>query len=309
LYTGKYIGSHGVATLHVPLLHQKTLPEMLRRAAITPRIWATRPWFHVVSIEPPHNPHTAPERFMKMFEDKELKLRPNVPAVHPQREQFIEKLRGYYAQIANLDHNIGRILQALEETGQLDNTIVFYFSDHGDLAGSHGRVQKSRPEYESSRIPLIIRYPRLVPQGEVSDALISGVDLLPTLLGLLGLCGANIAIPEDVEGEDLSGAVTGTKEEGAASVLLQYEQHNLVHNPRTAFRSLIQGDWFYTYYLTEGPSQLFHRHDDPYQMNNLIHMPQYGEVRRQMHKALSDRLDKLHDDFLHRALQYNQLNE
>jgi arylsulfatase A-like enzyme len=255
-----------------------------------------RPWFHVVSVEPPHAPHTAPERFMEMFRDKELKLRPNVPQDHPQLEQFKQVLRAYYAQIANLDWNIGKILQALEEAGQLDNTIIFYFSDHGDLMGSHGRSGKCRPEVESSQIPLIIRYPGAIPAGTVSEALVSGVDMLPTLLGMVGA-----PVPAYAEGADLSATVTGLKEQGADSVLLQFEKTYWDISPKDTYRTLVKDDWFYTYYLLDGPAQLFHMKEDPYQMNNLISDPSYAAVREQMHQALAAKLDEIDDDFFGRC--------
>lgn len=147
-----------------------------------------QPWFHVMSIEPPHSPNIAPEPYMAMFRDKPIAFRPNFAGDgHPKRQEFECELRGYYAQIKNLDDNVGRVLAALEATGQLDDTIVCYFSDHGDMMGSHGRKQKGRSEEESACIPLLVCWPGAIPAGQVSDALISAVDLMPTLLGLLGL--------------------------------------------------------------------------------------------------------------------------
>ncbi|MBC8443100.1 sulfatase, partial [PVC group bacterium] len=176
--------------------------------------WLERPertqsWFHVMSMEPPHSPNVAPEPYMEMFASKPLEFRPNFAFDHPRRDGFEAALRGYYAQIKNLDDNVGRLLETLERTGQLDDTIICYFSDHGDMMGSHGRRQKSRPEEESACIPLLIRYPGDIPAGTVSDAFISAVDLMPTLLGLL-----DIPVPDCVEGEDLSGVLRGTRQEG-----------------------------------------------------------------------------------------------
>ncbi|MBO9609088.1 MAG: sulfatase [Paenibacillaceae bacterium] len=255
-----------------------------------------KPWFHVVSIEPPHPPHTAPEAYMDMFRDKPVKLRPNVPLDHPQLEEFRAYLRAYYAQIANLDFNIGRMLQALEETGQLEDTIIFYFSDHGDLMGSHGRRGKSRPEVESSQIPLLIRYPRRIPAGTVSEALISAVDLMPTLLGMIGS-----PIPEETEGTDLSRTVYGEQAGGTDQVLLQFEKRFWAEEPEYSFRTLVQGEWFYTYFLLVGPAQLFHMKSDPYQMRNLIDDPSYAAIKEEMDLALRAKLAAIDDDFFQRV--------
>ena len=95
------------------------------------------------------------------------------------------------------------MLATLEETGQLEHTLIMYFSDHGDFMGSHGRWQKVQPHEESANIPLLVRYPARVPAGRTTDALIGLVDFLPTLLGFLDL-----PIPDAVEGEDLSRVLT-----------------------------------------------------------------------------------------------------
>jgi len=255
-----------------------------------------RPWFHVVSVEPPHSPNIAPEPYMAMFADRPLEFRPNYALDHPQRERNDRLLRGYYAQIKDLDDNVGRILAALEQTGQLDNTIVCYLSDHGDMMGSHGRQQKSRPEEESANIPLIVRYPRRIPAGVVSDAFIGGVDLMPTLLGLLG-----IAIPQSVEGEDLSGVLTGERQEGADAVLLQYETAFFPFTPHTVFRALRTGRWLYSHFLTQGPAQLFDLEADPCELHNLIDAPDHEATRQRLHAMLADRLERLNDDYLARA--------
>ena len=258
-----------------------------------------QPWFHVMSIEPPHGPNIAPEPYMEMFKDKALTFRPNFAPDHPKRNEFENELRGYYAQIKNLDDNVGRVVQALEETGQLDDTIICYFSDHGDMMGSHGRRQKSRPEEESSNIPLLVRFPRAVPAQTVSDAFISAVDLMPTLLGLLG-----IAVPDSVEGEDLSDVLRGSRKEGSELVLMQYESPYWPETPHLAWRAVREGRWMYSYFLTQGPFQLFDLESDPYQLDNLIGRAEFEDVWKQLHAKLEAKLAELGDDFLERAKTY-----
>lgn len=240
-----------------------------------------RPWFHVISLEPPHPPNVAPEPYMDMYLDRELTWRDNVPADHADQSLFDERLRGYYAQIRNLDDNVGRLLDTLEESGQLNNTIVFYFSDHGDFMGSHGRINKCRPEEESSNIPLLVRHPGLVPEGITSDALVSCVDLMPTLLGLL-----NIPVPEGVDGADLSATLFKPESRGADHVLLQYEQTFFRRTPETVYRALRTGPWLYTWRLVEGPAQLFNLEEDPYQLSNLVNETTYQTKRRKLHGKL-----------------------
>ncbi|MCC2685403.1 MAG: hypothetical protein K0R75_2302, partial [Paenibacillaceae bacterium] len=261
---------------------------------------ANRPWFHVMSIEPPHPPNTAPDKYMQMYKDKPLKLRPNVPQNHPRFAKYEQDLRAYYAQIANLDDNVGKIIAALEEKGQLDQTIIFYFSDHGDLMGSHGMTGKSRPEEESSNVPLMIRYPKRVPQGKVSSAYISGVDLMPTLLGMIGA-----PIPSGVDGQDLSRTVLGNSEAGAEWVLLQYEH---THYPNTdssvthdqAFRSILHDGWNYTFFWKDRNIQLFNMNEDPYQLRNLAGNVNFEDKQKQLQDMLVRKLNELNDDFFDR---------
>lgn len=83
-------------------------------------------------------------------------LRPNVPNVPWVVEQARRELAGYYSMIENLDWNLGRIRQALEEEGLSWNTYIVFFSDHGDLHGSHGQFRKTAPWEEAISIPFII---------------------------------------------------------------------------------------------------------------------------------------------------------
>jgi arylsulfatase A-like enzyme len=248
-----------------------------------------------VSIEPPHGPHDAPEIDLELFREKALRLSPNVPNSKSSDEHYLETVRAYYAQIANLDRNIGRILDALEESGQADHTIVFYFSDHGEMMGSHGRMGKSRPEAGSSRIPLIVRYPGVIPAGRETDGYISGVDLLPTLLGLLGA-----TVPDYAEGVDLSSFVRGECSDGAHETLLQFEHNFYDSQPKQTFRTLIRSGWHYTCFLTEGPSALYNLIEDPHQLDNRIGDPECAAVREELHHRLERKLAQLGDNFFDR---------
>lgn len=255
-----------------------------------------RPWFHVLSIEPPHPPCVAPQPYMDACRDRPLTFRPNFPTDCPQAEGFERQLRGYYAQIENIDDNVGRIIAALERTGQLDDTIVFYFSDHGDLMGSHGRMNKERPEQESTNIPLIVRHPALVQPGRTSEALISGVDIMPTLLGLLDL-----PVPETVQGTDLSSTLRGRDDAGAPFAYIQYEHCIFPEDPALVWRALRTGPWTCTHTLTGGPAQLFDLDADPYQLTNLVDSPAHRQVLQDLGRQMRHVADTIGDDFFTRA--------
>jgi arylsulfatase A-like enzyme len=113
-----------------------------------------RPFFAVLSVEPPHDPNLAPAEFARKYNGGQLQLRPNVPAVEWVQQQARRELAGYYAQIENLDWNGGRVRKVLQDYGLRFNTYILLFSEHGDMMGSHGQFRKTTPYEESIRIPI-----------------------------------------------------------------------------------------------------------------------------------------------------------
>ena len=107
-----------------------------------------KPFFAVLSVEPPHDPNVAPEQYMRNYEPARLKLRENVAHVPRVEDRARRELAGYYAQIENLDWNYGRVIAALQDSGLLWNTHVMFFADHGEMAGSHGMFRKTNPYEE-----------------------------------------------------------------------------------------------------------------------------------------------------------------
>ena len=210
------------------------------------------------------------------------------------REDFEQALRGYYAMVRNLDDNVGRVLRALDETGQADNTVVVYLSDHGDLLGNHGLRQKSRPEEESARIPFIVRWPRSIAGNRVSPALFSGVDILPTILGLVGL-----PVPPTAQGTDASPVLRGDREAVGEDVLLQFEHNFHCASPPQdlAFRALRHGRWKYTVFREGGPTQLFDLGDDPRELRNRIADASCSAVRSMLDARLRARCAAVGDGF------------
>src|SRR5690606_30431720 len=117
---------------------------------------AGKPFFAVLAPQPPHMPYVAPDRFMARYNPARLTLRPNVPDLSHVTQTARRNLAGYYAQIENLDWNIGRRRDALQRLDIETNTHLMYFSDHGDMHGSHGCFTKLLPYAESIDIPLIL---------------------------------------------------------------------------------------------------------------------------------------------------------
>jgi arylsulfatase A-like enzyme len=147
-------------------------------------------WYLDLSWGPPHFPLT-PENVKLMDlngqDPKSIRLRPNVPA--DLQDEARRDLAIYYAMIENLDQNLGRLLDELDQLGLTKRTIVVFTSDHGDMMLSHGQHYKRRPKEESVRVPFLIRYPQAIPHGQVISELGSLVDCVPTLLDLAGVQG------------------------------------------------------------------------------------------------------------------------
>jgi choline-sulfatase len=104
----------------------------------------------------------------------------------------------YYTSVEFLDREVGRVLAALEKSGQAQNTLVLYTSDHGYLLGQHGRFEKHCSYEEAIRAPLLIRCPGTVHPGTATNALVEFIDLLPTVLDLCG-----VKTPANVQGQSL----------------------------------------------------------------------------------------------------------
>ena len=162
---------------------------------------ADRSFACFLSLGPPHTPFKPPKAF-KRYDPAEIVLRTNVPANHHARAR--QQLAGYYGLCESLDHEIGRLMAFLDESGQASNTLVVFTSDHGELAGSHGKYRKGEPESESLQVPLLMRLPERIPGGTQPGTLVSSVDLMPTMLSICGLPPATACA-----GRDLTGAVLG----------------------------------------------------------------------------------------------------
>lgn len=241
----------------------------------------------------PHNPYEqVPDNYRKMYADKEIILRQNVPA--NKREQFIKDLRGYYAQITALDDCIGMLQKAIKDMGIEENTIFVFTSDHGDMLGSQGMRWKQRPYDESIRVPFLIKYPALLAdKNRETDMIINTPDILPTLLGL-----SDIEIPESIEGDDLSDIITGEKEDYTDAALIE------CITPFADFRKGIGREYRglrtkrYTYVRDlNGPWLMFDNLKDPYQQKNIIDSPEYASIRKELEDKLMKKLKALGDEF------------
>lgn len=267
-----------------------------------------QPFFAVLSVQPPHNPYVAPTNprsGVPRIHPAEVQFRRNVPEVRWVRERAAIDLAGYYAMIENLDYNLGRIREALREM-QIDReTYIVFFSDHGDMIGSHAQWGKSTPWEESIRIPFVIGKvggPENMLVG-ATDVLINHVDIAPTTLGLCG-----IPIPPQMVGHDYSSLCirpdspqhrepSQEVDEPESAYLQQIPRKMHNHSVNRAWRGVVTRDGW-KYVCTPGHDWLlFNTVDDPYEQANYVYDRCFQTQKERCHALLARWIAETGDTF------------
>ena len=262
------------------------------------RAHADQPFACYLSWGPPHTPFRPPGAF-KVYAPEEIVLRRNVPEEHQGRAR--KELAGYYGLCESLDHEMGRLMKFLDEAGLVDDTLVVFTADHGELAGSHGKYRKGEPESESLQVPLLMRLPGKIPQGGEPQTLINSVDLMPTLLSLCGLPPSPACAGRDLSGSIvLDGEATEVK-----SIYCEGKVANKASAPANA-NSPTQGPW--RTIVTERHKLTVRAHygkigglydlrDDPFEMRNLAGTPDARKIQGALLEELRDWGRKTDDPF------------
>ncbi len=250
------------------------------------------PFLLFVSIAAPHFPHTnAPEEYKALYPEAGIKTASNVPDEMVANIQ--KELNGYYAHCTAVDKAIGDLINKLEQLELMNNTVLVFTSDHGEMMGSHGVRPKSKQVAwdESVRVPFLIKTPfNSEKVGTVINAPITTPDILPTLLGL-----ANIDIPKSVEGEDLSMLVKSPDAKVDRPALFMnvcpfgneynYDEYRGIRTKQ------------YTYVCSpKGAIMLFDNLTDYRQLHNLADKKEFAEVQQSLNKTLQAELKKIGDE-------------
>jgi arylsulfatase A-like enzyme len=291
-----------MTSLLIRFLEKQTAQAPTKLAEHPENQSSSAPFFAVLSVIPPHNPFIAPDLWMARHTPGKIHLRPNVPPYESIRREVSRQLAGYYAMIENLDHNLGRIRQALDRLGLFQNTIILFFSDHGDMMGSHGQMRKTSVYQESLHIPFVVGggIPFYESQGLVKpQALnhpINHVDIAATSLGLCG-----IRPPAAMEGFNYAPQISWSAGESPPppkSAYLQYYRPSkfgrCIDRP---WRGVVTEDgWKYACFEHQ-PWVLFDLNEDPYELNNLAYYRLNHERQGQLQALLSDWVEQLGDEF------------
>ena len=253
-----------------------------------------QPFFAYVSFTSPHDPRTPPEPYAGWYHPDSIALPPNYLPEHPfdngelhVRDELLreyprtetivrEELALYYGMISELDAQIGRIITALENNGQLENTLIVMAGDNGLAVGSHGLLGKQNLYEHSMRVPLIMAGPG-IPQNERRDHLVYVFDIFPTIADYL-----NIALPSTAEGVSLWPVMEQPELPGRRAVFYAYR--DLQRGVRT------DDGWKLIQYQVDGvhTEQLFDLNRDPYEIQNLaadsIHATRLDELHELLRK-------------------------
>ena len=256
-----------------------------------------KPFFCVLSVQPPHNPYVCPEQWQGRHTPGNIKLRPNVPNLPKLLPQVRRELAGYYGMIENLDHNLGRIRNALNELNLLENTHVFFFSDHGDMHGSHGQLRKTCPYEEAIRVPCILggTDPMYGHRKGGTNALMNHVDYGPTSLGLCGIdvpnwmAGTNYA---HLRRRDLP---TASTPDSAYLQLIHPTGHG--YSTDRPWRGVVTIDGWKYICLEGQPWLMFDLNEDPYEQANLAHNSLFAKQRSNLHDKLAQWIKQTGDHF------------
>jgi N-acetylglucosamine-6-sulfatase len=268
-----------------------------------------KPFFLYLPHKAVHGPFTPADRHKNLYADAVIKPTPSLndslegkPAAtrkledasdqkspgKKKREQSENErrmpenaIRNQLRALAAVDEGVGQLFKALEESGQLDNTVFIFSSDNGFFWGEHGFGDKRWAYDESIRDPLLIRFPKLIKPGTVLDQFVLNIDIPPTLLELAG-----VPIPKTIQGRSFASLLKDGKTQWRNSFLTEYFQEK--QYPRTPTWQAVRTErWKYIKYTdSDGMDELYDLNADPYEVKNLIQQPPFQATLKQMQAEL-----------------------
>lgn len=256
-----------------------------------------RPLFVEFAPAAPHEPAIAEPRFDDRFRDLLPQRPPSYdeadvsdkpayvqqwPAITDQWKRWIDGFRRrQYQTLQSVDQQVGRLLDALERTGRLDETVVVFTSDNGLLWGEHRWKKKEVPYEEALRVPMIVRYDPLITQGRSEDALVLNVDLAPTLAALAG-----VTHPA-TDGMSMKPLLTDGSVPWRNDFLIEHMEGA---NPVPSYCGVRTRTSKYIRYVT-GEREFYDLSEDPYELVDAVDDP----ARASQVASLDARLDELCD--------------
>lgn len=248
----------------------------------------SQPFFMYLAFGNPHDPRVAAKKYMDLYEPSKIPLPKNYRPVHPfdngemtvrdeklspwpRTESEIRRtLHEYYATVTALDHHIGRLLQAMEASGVLRNTVVIFSADQGIAVGSHGLLGKQNLYDAAMKSPLVFAGPK-IPHGS-SGALVYLLDIFPTVCELAG------APPvRGIDGVSFAPVLAGKSKVARAELFLAY---------RGVQRAIRDERWKLIRYPQVDVTQLFDLQNDPDELHDLASDPAHAAQRQRLLERL-----------------------
>lgn len=257
------------------------------------------PFFMYLAFNAPHDPRQAPKEYIDRYPLERIKVPESMLAEYPYAEAICgRKLRDealipyprteysvkvnrqeYFALITHMDDQIGKILDALEKTGKVDNTYIIFTADHGLAVGHHGLVGKQNMYDHSVRVPFLMVGPK-VPAGAKVDTPIYLQDVVPTSLSLAG------ASTDDVEFKSVLPLLNNESQEHYSSIYGAYMGKQ---------RMITRDGWKLIAYPEIGVTRLFDLKNDPQEMSDLAANPEYSEKLTSLTSELENEMGTLND--------------
>ncbi|MBK9171225.1 MAG: arylsulfatase [Bryobacterales bacterium] len=239
----------------------------------------SEPFFLKVSFARPHSPYDPPGRWMKRYEDAALpaasigrwaeKYRPRSDD-RPElwhgdlgAAQVRHSRQGYYGSVSFIDEQIGRILEMLERRGWMEETLILFTSDHGDMTGDHHLWRKSYAYEASAHIPMLMRLPKGLhdaARGTVRPEPVEIRDILPTFLDAAGSSRG--------EGMDGRSMLSLLRRPADWRKWIDLE-HDVTYAESNHWSAMTDGKWKYIFHAPDGQEQLFHLSEDPGEVHDL----------------------------------------
>lgn len=272
----------------------------------------SQPFFLKVSFERPHSPYDPPERLMKRYADADLpraavekwaaRYAPpsddsfNIWHGDLGPEQVRHSRQGYYGSVTHVDEEVGRILEALEKRGWLDDTLILFTADHGDMTGDHNLWRKSYAYEASAHIPMLLRWSRTAGsaasarRGQVPAQPVELRDVLPTFLDAAG-----VTVKQQLEGRSLLSLVRGETSGWRKSIDLE---HNICYSPENNWNALTDGRFKYIFHARDGEEQLFNLERDPNELNDLAPLPEHAGTLNEWRGRMIEHLAVRGEEFV-----------
>ena len=267
------------------------------------------PWFFSYNCFAPHHPFDPPEEFLARYNPDDMplpKARPDELETKTTYQQLdgkfshndpegyditkmtdrdkLEVTAAYYAMVELIDKQVGRMVAALEETGQLENTIVIFMSDHGEMLGDHGLFLKGPHFYdEAVRVPLIISWKDRFAANLRADCLMELIDITPTLLE-----AAEIDVPNTIQGRSLMPILLSQRDAGHHRDYVFSEYYNAWTHKHSYGSMLRTREEKIVVYHGTDQGELYDLKNDPDEFENLWHSPEHTKGKLRLMKACFD---------------------